>query len=134
MKAKKRKQRLTHIDSDGRAVMVDVSRKEITVRRAIAESFVKLSRKSLLQEEKGVPPDEPPAPLPRAPPPPEHRGRGSAARDLRTKRISPVSPRADLMPCASLVCDQRREIKGLPTNAQTRAARSRNRAPGGPEM
>jgi molybdenum cofactor biosynthesis enzyme len=44
LKAKTRQGRLSHIDSGGRAVMVDVSQKNITARRAVAESFVKLSR------------------------------------------------------------------------------------------
>ena len=39
--------RLTHIDSSGKAGMVDVSEKPMTVRRAVAESFVRLSRGTL---------------------------------------------------------------------------------------
>ena len=38
---------LSHLDSTGRARMVDVSTKEVTARRAIAESFVRLSRKTI---------------------------------------------------------------------------------------
>ncbi len=38
------KKQLTHLDSEGRARMVDVSEKAATSRRAIAESFVRLSR------------------------------------------------------------------------------------------
>jgi cyclic pyranopterin phosphate synthase len=37
---------LTHLDSEGHARMVDVSEKPITNRRAVAESFVRLSRKT----------------------------------------------------------------------------------------
>jgi cyclic pyranopterin phosphate synthase len=39
--------RQTHIDSAGNAKMVDVSEKPLTVRRAVAESFVRLSRATL---------------------------------------------------------------------------------------
>ncbi len=39
--------KLSHVDDDGRARMVDVSAKEATLRRAVAESFVRLSRKTL---------------------------------------------------------------------------------------
>ena len=39
--------RLTHLDSKGRARMVDVSEKPITSRRAVAESFIRLSRKTM---------------------------------------------------------------------------------------
>ncbi|MBN1570451.1 MAG: cyclic pyranopterin monophosphate synthase MoaC [Acidobacteria bacterium] len=38
---------LTHIDAKGRARMVDVTEKAITSRRAVAESFLRLSRKTL---------------------------------------------------------------------------------------
>jgi cyclic pyranopterin phosphate synthase len=38
------KKQLTHLDSEGRARMVDVTEKVATSRRAIAESFVRLSR------------------------------------------------------------------------------------------
>jgi cyclic pyranopterin monophosphate synthase len=37
----------SHLDADGRARMIDVSEKEPTVRRAVAESFVRLSRKTI---------------------------------------------------------------------------------------
>jgi cyclic pyranopterin monophosphate synthase len=36
--------KLTHLDSEGRARMVDVTEKNITSRRAVAESFIRLSR------------------------------------------------------------------------------------------
>lgn len=39
--------KLTHVDSEGRARMVDVTEKSVTSRRAVAESFVRLSRKTL---------------------------------------------------------------------------------------
>jgi cyclic pyranopterin phosphate synthase len=39
--------RLTHVDADGRARMVDVSGKEVTARRAVAEADVRLSREAL---------------------------------------------------------------------------------------
>lgn len=45
--------RLTHLDAKGRARMVDVSNKAETSRRAIAESFVRLSRKTLSLLRKG---------------------------------------------------------------------------------
>jgi cyclic pyranopterin phosphate synthase len=45
--------RLTHMDSKGRARMVDVSEKAPTVRRAVAESYVRLSRKTLALLRKG---------------------------------------------------------------------------------
>ncbi|HYK92266.1 MAG TPA: cyclic pyranopterin monophosphate synthase MoaC [Acidobacteriota bacterium] len=38
---------LSHIDSHGKARMVDVSEKPATQRRAVAESFVRLSRETL---------------------------------------------------------------------------------------
>jgi len=44
---KKKTQELTHMDTGGRARMVDVSAKAETVRRAVAESFVRLSRRTL---------------------------------------------------------------------------------------
>lgn len=45
---------LTHIDSEGRARMVDVSEKAATTRQAVAESYIRLSRAtlSLLREGK----------------------------------------------------------------------------------
>ena len=39
--------KLTHLDVKGRARMVDVTEKSVTSRRAVAESFVRLSRKTL---------------------------------------------------------------------------------------
>jgi len=39
--------RLTHIDSDGRAQMVDVSKKPLSARTAIAKGKIKLQRKTL---------------------------------------------------------------------------------------
>ncbi|MBN2317953.1 MAG: cyclic pyranopterin monophosphate synthase MoaC [Acidobacteria bacterium] len=43
---------LTHLDSDGKARMVDVTAKPVTSRTALAESFIRLSRKtsSLLRD------------------------------------------------------------------------------------
>ena len=38
---------LTHLDSDGKARMVDVTAKPVTNRTALAESFIRLSRKTL---------------------------------------------------------------------------------------
>ena len=38
---------LSHIDAAGRAGMVDVTEKSITARRAVAESFVRLSRPTM---------------------------------------------------------------------------------------
>jgi cyclic pyranopterin monophosphate synthase len=38
------KKQLTHLDSEGHARMVDVTEKAVTSRRAIAESFIRLSR------------------------------------------------------------------------------------------
>jgi cyclic pyranopterin monophosphate synthase len=54
MPIKKRQQKLTHLDSEGRARMVDVTEKSVTSRRAIAESFIRLSRgtMSLLRDGK----------------------------------------------------------------------------------
>ena len=43
----KRNLELTHIDSQGQARMVDVTEKAPTSRRAIAESFIRLSRRTL---------------------------------------------------------------------------------------
>ena len=42
--AKKTSNKLTHLDSEGRARMVDVTEKSVTSRRAVAESFIRLSR------------------------------------------------------------------------------------------
>src|SRR3954467_11647664 len=39
--------KLTHVDEDGRARMVDVSDKASTVREAVAEGFVRMSRATL---------------------------------------------------------------------------------------
>ncbi len=39
--------KLTHVNRAGQAIMVDVSGKEISKRRAIAESFVRLSRTTM---------------------------------------------------------------------------------------
>ena len=44
---------LSHIDSSGKATMVDVSEKPLTVRRAIAESFIRLSPETLSLISKG---------------------------------------------------------------------------------
>jgi cyclic pyranopterin phosphate synthase len=41
------KKQLTHLDSEGRARMVDVTGKCVTSRRAVAESFIRLSRGTL---------------------------------------------------------------------------------------
>ena len=46
-------QKLTHLDSKGRARMVDVSEKTATSRLAIAESCIRLSRKTLALLRKG---------------------------------------------------------------------------------
>ncbi|MGB9475303.1 MAG: cyclic pyranopterin monophosphate synthase MoaC [Candidatus Udaeobacter sp.] len=40
-------QRLTHIDTDGRAQMVDVSAKQLTARKAVARGKIRLSRETL---------------------------------------------------------------------------------------
>ena len=47
MPAKKPQTKLSHIDPTGRAAMVDVTEKPVTFRRAIAESFVRLTRSTL---------------------------------------------------------------------------------------
>jgi cyclic pyranopterin phosphate synthase len=39
--------KLTHIDKSGRAAMVDVTDKDVTARRAVAEGFVYMSAKTL---------------------------------------------------------------------------------------
>ncbi len=39
---------LTHVDAKGRARMVDVTEKSVTSRRAVAESFIRLSQKTLV--------------------------------------------------------------------------------------
>ena len=43
----KKKLELSHVDAEGKARMVDVSEKASTFRRALAESFVRLSRPTL---------------------------------------------------------------------------------------
>jgi cyclic pyranopterin phosphate synthase len=45
--------KLTHLDSQGRARMVDVTEKPVTSRRAVAESFIKLSRGTMVLLRKG---------------------------------------------------------------------------------
>ncbi len=45
--------KLTHLDSKGRARMVDVSGKTTTSRKAVAESYVRLSRETLSLLRKG---------------------------------------------------------------------------------
>jgi cyclic pyranopterin phosphate synthase len=45
--SKKQTAQLTHLDVQGRARMVDVTEKAVTSRRAVAESFIRLSRKTL---------------------------------------------------------------------------------------
>ncbi len=47
MAEKSSETKLTHLDSDGKARMVDVTAKPATSRIAIAESFIRLSRKTL---------------------------------------------------------------------------------------
>src|SRR5262245_7309376 len=47
MQPKKPGMKLSHIDPRGRATMVDVSEKAVTLRHAIAESFVKLSPETM---------------------------------------------------------------------------------------
>ncbi|MBP1597183.1 MAG: molybdenum cofactor biosynthesis protein [Acidobacteria bacterium] len=42
-----RKEELSHLDSKGRARMVDVSAKPVSMRRAVAEAFVRLSKGTL---------------------------------------------------------------------------------------
>jgi cyclic pyranopterin phosphate synthase len=44
---------LTHLDAAGRARMVDVSEKAVSSRRAVAESFIRLSRRTLLLLSRG---------------------------------------------------------------------------------
>jgi cyclic pyranopterin monophosphate synthase len=45
--------KLSHLDSEGRARMVDVTEKPVTSRRATAESFIRLSRGTLILLKKG---------------------------------------------------------------------------------
>ncbi len=47
MGTKKQPKKLTHIDGAGRARMVDVGAKAETRRRAVAESYIRLSRRTL---------------------------------------------------------------------------------------
>lgn len=47
MQKKIQSQKLTHLDSKGKARMVDVSEKSPTFRRAVAESHIRLSRQTL---------------------------------------------------------------------------------------
>ncbi len=47
VKTKRQSIKLTHVDAKGRARMVDVSNKAETSRRAVAESFVRLSRATM---------------------------------------------------------------------------------------
>jgi cyclic pyranopterin phosphate synthase len=44
---------LTHIDAEGKARMVDVSEKSPTARRAVAESYIRLSRPTMALLRKG---------------------------------------------------------------------------------
>jgi len=53
MAKKDLEKKLTHVDSSGRARMVDVTNKEATLRRAIAESFIRLSRPTMELLRKG---------------------------------------------------------------------------------
>jgi cyclic pyranopterin phosphate synthase len=53
MAKKKSSIKLTHLDSEGKARMVDVTAKAITSRRATAESFIRLSKKTLSLLQKG---------------------------------------------------------------------------------
>ena len=41
------KKQLSHLDSQGRARMVDVTKKTTTSRRAVAEAFIRLSRRTI---------------------------------------------------------------------------------------
>jgi cyclic pyranopterin monophosphate synthase len=41
------KKQLTHVDSQGRARMVDVTQKAATSRRAVAEAYIRLSRRTV---------------------------------------------------------------------------------------
>src|SRR5688500_9664220 len=49
-----RKKRLTHIDKDGNAVMVDVSDKKSTTREAVAKGTVTMDRATLKMIDKGT--------------------------------------------------------------------------------
>lgn len=53
MAKKKSSVKLTHLDSEGKARMVDVTTKAATSRRATAESFIRLSKKTLLLLQRG---------------------------------------------------------------------------------
>jgi len=45
--------KLTHLDEQGRVSMVDVSKKSITTRRAVAEGFVRMSQETFEQVQSG---------------------------------------------------------------------------------
>ena len=45
--------KLTHLDEQGRVSMVDVSKKTITTRRAVAEGFVRMSQETFEQVQSG---------------------------------------------------------------------------------
>jgi cyclic pyranopterin monophosphate synthase len=47
------KNQLSHLDSKGRARMVDVTQKTATSRRAVAEAYIRLSRRTLLLLSRG---------------------------------------------------------------------------------
>ena len=53
MAERTRSKKLTHVDSEGRARMVDVSEKSATSRRAVAEAYVRLSGSTLSLLRKG---------------------------------------------------------------------------------
>jgi cyclic pyranopterin monophosphate synthase len=53
MPQQKRLRKLTHLDEKGRARMVDVSEKAATSRRAVAESYIRLSRRTMSLLKKG---------------------------------------------------------------------------------
>jgi len=50
----KRRKKLTHFDSDGNAIMVDVSDKKATAREAVAKGTVNMDRATLKMIEKGT--------------------------------------------------------------------------------
>jgi cyclic pyranopterin phosphate synthase len=61
MAKKKSTIKLTHLDSEGKARMVDVTAKAATSRRATAESFIRLSKKTLsLLQTGNLPKGKPP--------------------------------------------------------------------------
>ena len=49
----KKTPKLTHMDATGRARMVDVSEKAASSRRAVAESFIRLSRRTMILLSRG---------------------------------------------------------------------------------